>query len=396
MLFKQSARYKVTYGGRGSSKSMGMGIGVIKYAIEHPDSKILCVRGTQTRISDSSLQILKDVIDMMGLDDYFEQTEHTLECKNGSDFLFYGAKAYQQFKSLQSISLCWIDEATELRDEAWEYLIPTIRSSNSEIWVSFNPEREDDWAYREFILNKRHDAIVLKLNYWDNPYFPEVLQKEMEWDKETNLSKYKHIWEGEIISAPEGALWDDKMIVHIDMKEMAKTLLDSSYERIVIGVDPAVTNKETSDNTGIVVAGKKDDEFYVLEDASGKYTTYGWAEKVSYLYEKWEADRVIGEVNQGGDLIESNLRGANYNISYRGVRAYKGKYLRAEPIASLYEQKRVKHIKIFIELEEEMKTFVPGVSKSPDRLDALVYAITELSTKKQIRTPAGMALPTQI
>src|SRR6056297_2011347 len=105
MLFNKSSRYKVVYGGRGSSKSMGIGIGIIKYAIDNPGSKILCVRGTQTKISDSSLQILKDVISMMSLDEYFDSSEHQLQCKNGSSFLFYGAKSYQQFKSLQGISL---------------------------------------------------------------------------------------------------------------------------------------------------------------------------------------------------------------------------------------------------------------------------------------------------
>lgn len=246
-------------------------------------------------------------------------------------------------------------------------------------------------------LIKSDTTYVTTGSTYDNPDLSDSFISYLKDTYEGTTLGRQELY-GHILDNLEGALWKPDMIIHMDKKEEAKSLLDPSYyERIVIGVDPAVTNKESSDLTGIIVAAKKDNTFYVLEDATGKYSTNGWSEKVSYLYEKWEADRVIGEVNQGGDLIESNIRNSNYNISYKGVRAFKGKYLRAEPIAALYEQKRVKHIKVFTELEDQMTTFVPGITKkSPDRLDALVYAITELSQHKNIRIPAGMGIPNRI
>ena len=156
-------------------------------------------------------------------------------------------------------------------------------------------------------------------------------------------------------------------------------------KRIVIGVDPAVTASGKSDETGIIVAGLGYNGFaYVLDDLSGTYSPSGWSVAVIKAYWDYEADRVVAEINQGGDMVESILRMSDSEVSYKGVRATRGKLVRAEPIVALYEQRRVFHVKCFPVLENQMCSFTGRDIKSPDRVDALVWALTELMI-----TPVG-------
>jgi len=149
-------------------------------------------------------------------------------------------------------------------------------------------------------------------------------------------------------------------------------------KRIVVAIDPAMSSKRSSDETGVVVAGVGyDGHGYVLDDASGRYTPKEWADVAIDLYRQYEADRIVGEVNNGGDLVEMNIRSVDPHVSYKPVRASRGKAVRAEPVASLYEQGKVHHVGKFEEMEEQMCTWSEG-DASPDRMDALVWALTEL------------------
>lgn len=151
------------------------------------------------------------------------------------------------------------------------------------------------------------------------------------------------------------------------------------YTKIVIGVDPAVTSGSKSDETGIIVVGRGSDGMaYVLDDFSCKGTPIQWAQRVIKAYHQYNAHYVVAEVNQGGDLVETLLKASDPSIRFKAVRATKNKQSRALPIAMLYEQGKVFHIRSFPELEHQMCTFVPTSSKSPDRVDALVWALTEL------------------
>jgi predicted phage terminase large subunit-like protein len=151
------------------------------------------------------------------------------------------------------------------------------------------------------------------------------------------------------------------------------------YTKIVIGVDPAVTSGSKSDETGIVVVGKGSDGMaYVLDDLSYKGTPAQWAQRVIDAYHHYKAHYVVAEVNQGGDLVETLLRTTDPTIRFKAVRATKSKQSRAAPIAMLYEQGKVFHTRAFPELEQQMCTFIPDSGKSPDRIDALVWALTEL------------------
>jgi predicted phage terminase large subunit-like protein len=154
----------------------------------------------------------------------------------------------------------------------------------------------------------------------------------------------------------------------------------SQAARIVIGVDPALTSKASSDETGIVVCARGVDHCgYVLDDLSCRASPEGWARRIVDAYHAFRADRVVAEVNNGGELVETVLRTIDPTLSYRAVHASRGKRVRAEPIVSLYEQGKIFHVRAFPELEEQMCNYDPLVyTHSPDRLDAMIWALTEL------------------
>ena len=182
--------------------------------------------------------------------------------------------------------------------------------------------------------------------------------------------------DGEILGDMPGALWRLQDIDTYRVQQMPATI-----DRIVVAVDPAVTNTEDSDEHGIVVAGIKGDEGYVLEDGSLKGSPLTWAKRAVALYDHYAADAIVVEVNQGGDMVKQTLKSVREGLNIREVRATRGKHVRAEPIAALYEQGRVHHVGSYPELETQMTmTTNAGYEgeNSPDRLDAAVWALTEL------------------
>jgi phage terminase large subunit-like protein len=176
-----------------------------------------------------------------------------------------------------------------------------------------------------------------------------------------------------------GALWNYDMIQPHRLADMTAVRFDLIV-RIVIGIDPAVSSNEDSDETGIVVCGlTRSGHIVVLEDLSGTYTALEWAHVAIRAYRRYQADKIVAEVNNGGDLVGRNILAVDSYINFEAVRATRGKALRAEPIANLYEQGRCHHVGYLAELEEQMLGWSPlDDAKSPDRLDALVWAITAL------------------
>ena len=192
---------------------------------------------------------------------------------------------------------------------------------------------------------------------------------------------------GEILDDNPGALWNRTMIEANRIKESDLPPL----MRIVVGIDPAVTSNENSDFTGIVTAGMTaDGHYYILSDDTIKASPQEWATKAISAYDKYKADRMIAEVNNGGDLVIHLLQQVNPNIPVKKVTATRGKRVRAEPIAALMEQDRCHMVGFFAELEEQMCEWTPDASESPDRLDAMVWALTELSEGSSTMTALGM------
>jgi len=178
---------------------------------------------------------------------------------------------------------------------------------------------------------------------------------------------------GEVVDDVEGALWNRDLI------EASRVTETPPLIRVVVAIDPAVTSGENSDETGIVVAGiTSDQHYYVLEDLSCKENPEQWARIAVDAYHRHKADRIVGETNNGGDMIELLLRQVDPTVSFRKVTATRGKIMRAEPVASLWEQARGHLVGGFPALEDQMANYTIASTDSPDHLDAMVWAITEL------------------
>jgi phage terminase large subunit-like protein len=180
---------------------------------------------------------------------------------------------------------------------------------------------------------------------------------------------------GEILDDVPGSCWSRPMI------DGARVARAPDLSRVVVAIDPAVTSGTDSDETGIVVAGKgTDGQYYVLADRSCRMSPHGWATRAVTAFGEFGADRIVAETNNGGEMVELTIRTVNNSISYTGVHASRGKRVRAEPIAALYEQGKVHHVGSLPELEDQMCSFLPeGNDGSPDRVDALVWGLTFLS-----------------
>jgi phage terminase large subunit-like protein len=189
--------------------------------------------------------------------------------------------------------------------------------------------------------------------------------------------------DAEMLEDVQGALWSRDLI---EGNRRAKADVPA-LRRIVVAVDPAVSVSEQSDETGIIVAALGvDGHGYLLEDASGKMSPIDWAQRAVALYRRWGADRIVAEANQGGPMVETTVRTVDANVSFKPVHASRGKITRAEPIAALAEQSRIHHVGAFPELEDQLCTYAAGSSGSPDRLDAMVHAFTELMLDQNSNT----------
>ncbi len=204
-------RYKVSYGGRGGAKSWGFARALLILGASKP-LRILCAREIQKSIKDSVHQLLRDQIIALGLESFYTVTNTSIVGKNGTQFGFEGLKHnITNIKSWEGADICWVEEAHTVSKSSWDVLIPTIRKEHSEIWLSFNPELEDDETYQRFIVSTPPDAMVVKVNWNDNPWFPEVLRREMEYLKEKDPSAYLNVWEGHCKAAVEGAIFAKEM-----------------------------------------------------------------------------------------------------------------------------------------------------------------------------------------
>lgn len=202
------------------------------------------------------------------------------------------------------------------------------------------------------------------------PQFFSAVLKRYEG---TSLARQEIL--GEVLDEAPGALWTRETL------EKTRVLIaPEDLVRIVVAIDPSVSSGEGSDECGLVVAGRdRPGEFFVIEDASGRMSPDAWAKRAVELFRRHKADRVIGEANNGGDLIESVLRTVDKNVPYSKVHASRGKVARAEPIAALFEQGRAHLVGLMPELSDQLCCYVPGESSSPDRMDAMVWALSELN-----------------
>jgi phage terminase large subunit len=209
-LFKKS-RYKVLHGGRGGAKSWGIARALLILGAKNP-IRILCAREFMTSMRDSVHKLLCDQIEALGLMGFYEITQASIRGQNGSEFSFVGLKNnVANVKSYEGIDICWVEEAQTVSRLSWNVLIPTIRKEGSEIWVSFNPELETDETYQRFVANPPEDCITMRVNWYDNPWFPDTLRMEKDALKQRDEEAYNQVWEGLCRQTVDGAIFAKEM-----------------------------------------------------------------------------------------------------------------------------------------------------------------------------------------
>lgn len=213
-LLADRSRIKVFYGGRGSAKSWAVANTLIAMA-DAARLRILCVREFQSSMADSVHLLLSDRIEAMGLSHRFKVTQTGIvNLVKGSEFIFKGLRRNtQEIKSTEGIDICWVEEAQAVSKESWAVLTPTIRKQGSEIWVTFNPHLDTDATYQRFIVHTPPDCLVRKVNWDENPFFPETLRAEMEHCRRTDPDAYANVWAGECVHSTNAQVLHGKWVV---------------------------------------------------------------------------------------------------------------------------------------------------------------------------------------
>ena len=304
----------------------------------------------------------------------YEPSKRRLTWNNGAIAQTFSSYEPDQLRGSQ-FDTAWADEMAswEYPEETWDNLMFALRlGEKPQVCVTTTPKP------LQLLINLRdaQTTVLTKGSSYDNR---ENLNEQFF---DSILSKYKNTRLGmqeiyaEILEESDNAMWKREWLDDSRLTDFPEDL-----ERVVVAIDPAVTSKKTSDETGMIVAGKDSEgKFYVLHDASARYTPSAWSEKAIMLFNQYQCDKIIAEVNNGGQLVEHTLRTQSENVPYKSVHASRGKRTRAEPIASLYEQGKVHHVGNLERLENQLCNWEANSGDpSPDRLDALVWALSELS-----------------
>ena len=303
----------------------------------------------------------------------YNKSENEITFYNGSKIIGFPAIEPDRLRGVQ-FHRVWCDELASWRyTETFDNLMMALRLGQNPKCIITTTPRPTKIIKS---LAKREDTKLIKGNTFEN--IDNLAKSSIEMLKEryegTRIGKQELF--AEILEDIEGALFNYKNIEENRIQKLPENL-----QRIVVAIDPAVTSiLDTSDETGMIVAGRdSNNHFYILNDSSQISSPDEWIKKAVSLYKQYECDRVVAEINNGGDLIERLLRVQNQSIPFTSVRATRGKVVRAEPISALCEQNRVHHVGVFKELEEQMIQFT-GNQKliHDDRVDALVWSISSL------------------
>jgi predicted phage terminase large subunit-like protein len=377
---------EVLYSGAfGAGKSRILCEKALYLALRYPNAPLALVRKVKASIAATTkITFMRDVLRPSGVAFKQNKTEDWIEFPNGSRITFFGLDADTDTglpSKVGSFDGAWIgvDEAVELNESDWVMLEGRLRSEAipyRQLAAATNPADPNHWLKRRFSLGDP-ERLYLHAGTFANRFLPDDYKRRMARLEGLYLQRYA---EGQWVSV-EGALWspDDFIGYRSAPDRWVDGTNKPEYRRIVVGVDPAVTSNKHSDETGIIVAGiGVDGRGYVIDDLSGKFTPDQWGKRVEQAFRDYLADAIVVEVNQGGDLVKANLLAGNENLPVIDVHASKGKYTRAEPIARMYREGRISHVRRFVTLENQLCAFDPTSNVSPDRMDALVWAFTEL------------------
>ena len=362
--------------GRGWGKTLTGAYDIIQYCLLNPNSicgVIAPTYGDLKRVCFAGESGLLGILDRELFDvSGYNKSANEITFYNGSKITGFPAIEPDRLRGVQFHRI-WCDELASWRyRETFDNLMMALRLGQSPKCIITTTPRPTELIKE---LAVRSDTKIIRGSTFDNVanLAPSAIKMLKERYEGTRLGRQELY--AEILEDIEGALFNGANI------EQNRVELTPTLTRIVVAVDPAVTSNASSDETGIIVAGRSEDnQYYILEDFSGIFSPDVWIKKAIECYYQFEADRIVCEVNNGGDLIEKLLRVQDVNVPYTSVRATRGKMLRAEPISALYEQDKVHHVGFFKELEDQMTSYTPYTTKSPDRLDAVVWALTSLQS----------------
>ncbi len=391
-------KHHLVYGGSRSGKTFLICYAIHKRALMAPGSRHAIFRRHGVAVKQS---IGKDTfpkmveLDTPGLALKWHEQDGYFSYPNGSEVWLAGLDDKERVDKVlgKEFASLYFNEASEIPLSSYMVaqtrLAQNVKKLNGKRlalrdYVDLNPTTRAHWTYRLWIdgINPDGEMPVDRSDYAMGVANPTDNADNLPEDYITSLQalperQRRRFFSGEFTADVENALWRRNWIKRT--QDAPKDL-----ERVVIAIDPAVSNDVGSDETGIIAAGlDAGGNAYILEDASGRYRPEEWARKAIGLYHAWDADRIVAEVNQGGQMVETTLRAQRANVPYRAVRASRGKVTRAEPVAALYEQGKCYHVGEFSDLESQMCSFTTGFDRkaqgySPDRVDALVWALTDL------------------
>lgn len=366
-------------GGRGSGKTRSGAEWTRKKTERAPRGALIgpTVAHVREVLVEGESGIIK-VFERAGQNVLWEPSKRRVTVPNGAVLSTYSGEEPDRLRGPEHY-FSWLDEPAHMAliNEVWDNLMLGLRlGKHPQVYCTTTP-LPTKWV--KGIIADPDTRSVKVSTYVNLDNLAPTFRKQV-LDKYEGTRLGRQELHGEILEDVEGALW-----AWDDIDDHRMDALAWEMDRIVIGVDPAGTASTRRDEQGIVAVGRLGNDVYVLGDVSGHYTPDAWANKAWALYDALQADAIVAEKNYGGDMVRATL--TNARINQRGrldgkvdlVHSRRGKALRAEPIVALYQQGRVHHVQIFADLEEQMTTWVPGVGESPDRVDALVHAITEVS-----------------
>lgn len=307
-LLAPPARYKVAYGGRGSGKSWAFARMLLAKGTQQP-LKILCARELQVSIAESVHALLAGQVHELGLQGFYQVQQSSIFAPNGTQFIFAGIRNNpDKIKSMEGLDIAWVEEARNVSKTSWEILIPTVRKPNSEIWVSFNPELEEDETYRRFVKSPPTSALTVEVNHSDNPWFPEVLQLEMADLKARDYDEYLTVWEGKCRQFLDGAVY---------MKELRQATLENRITRVPLTPNAPVHtfwDLGHRDHTSIWFAQFTQGEYHIIDF----YQNFG--EQIGHYLEVLQSKRYLYGLHWlPHDAAAENLRGISIEKQVRQV-----------------------------------------------------------------------------
>jgi phage terminase large subunit-like protein len=363
--------------GRGMGKTMMGSNWLVESALKNPASEWAVVAPSFRDVRKTCIEGDSGILRALQPGELSQYRRNELQLKLMNDSVIYGYSA-EQPERIRGSNLwgAWVDELCSWRYPAtwYEGLIPALRKGeHPRIVVTTTPRPTP--LIRDLVGRGDGTVHITRGSTWENAAnLSDVALTELRHRYAgTRLGRQE--LEGELLEDLEGALWNRSDLEASRVKPGDVPDL----RRIVVAVDPATTSEPESDETGIIVAGEGEDGHgYVLEDLSVRGTPMYCMRVAVRAYHRHQADCVVAEVNNGGDFVRDLLRNVDAEVSYKAVRASRGKAVRAQPVSALYEQLRIHHVGFFPELEDQLCVWVPESLESPDRLDALVWAISEL------------------